>query len=98
MSARPHDKDEIARRGKDLYERRVRRKVEAEGANEGRFLAIDVESGDHEIADDALGAGAGLRRRRPDATVYLMRVGRPGDRPRAAFRLGGHSLAKPAKA
>jgi hypothetical protein len=98
MSTRPYDKDEIARRAKDLYERRVRRKAEAEGANEGRFLAIDVESGDHEIADDALGAGAGLRRRRPDATVYLMRVGRPGDRPRAAFRLGGHSLAKPAKA
>jgi len=98
MSARPHDKDEIARRGKDLYERRVRRKVEAEGEKEGRFLAIDVESGDHEVADEALGAGAGLRRRRPDATVYLMRVGRPGDRPRAAFRLGGRSLAKPAKA
>ena len=98
MSARPYDKDEIARRGKDLYERRVRRKVEAQDANEGRFLAIDVESGDYEIADDALGAGAGLRRRRPDATVYLMRVGRPGDRPRAAFRLGGRSLAKPAKA
>ncbi len=98
MSARPYDKDEIARRGKDLYERRVRRKVEAEGANEGRFLAIDVESGDYEVADDALGAGTGLRRRRPDATVYLMRVGRPGDRPRAAFRLGGRSLAKPTKA
>jgi hypothetical protein len=98
MSTRPYDKDEIARRAKDLYERRVRRKAEAEGANEGRFLALDVESGDYEIADDALGASAGLRRRRPDATVYLMRVGRPGDRPRAAFRLGGHSLAKPAKA
>jgi len=98
MSTRPYDKDEIARRAKDLYERRVRRKVEAEGANEGRFLAIDVESGDYEIADDALGASAGLRRRRPDATVYLMRVGRPGDRPRAACRLGGHFLTKPAKA
>ena len=59
MSARSYDKDEIAPRGKDLYERRVRRKVKAEGAKEGRFLAIDVESGDYEIADDALGAGAG---------------------------------------
>jgi hypothetical protein len=98
MSTRPYDKDEIARRAKDLYERRVRRKAEAEGANEGRFLALDVESGDYEIADDALGASAGLRRRRPDATVYLMRVGRPGDRPRAGFRLGGYSLTKPAKA
>jgi hypothetical protein len=98
MSGRPYDKDEIARRGKDLYERRVRVKVEAEGGNEGRFLAIDVGSGDHEIADDALGAGAGLRRKRPDAVIYLMRVGRPDDRPRTAFRLGGRFLAKPAKA
>jgi hypothetical protein len=98
MSARPYDKDEIARRGKGLYERRVRKKVEVGGANEGRFLAIDVESGDYEVAEDALGAGAGLRRRRPDATVYLMRVGRPGERPRAAYRLGGRSVAKPTKA
>ena len=51
-------------------------------------MALDVESGDYEVADDALGAGAGLRRRRPDASVYLMRVGRP-----AAFRLGGRFLA-----
>jgi len=94
MSERPHDKDEIARRGKDLYERHIRGEVEPGGANQGRFLAID--SGDHEVADDALGAGAGLRRRRPDAVVYLMRVGRPGDRPRTAFRLSGRFLAKPA--
>jgi hypothetical protein len=98
MSARPYDKDEIARRGKDLYERRVRRKVEAEGANEGRFLAIDVESGDYEVADDALEASTGLRYRRPDAVVYLMRVSRPGELPRTAFRLRGRFPAKPAKA
>jgi tRNA U55 pseudouridine synthase TruB len=48
MSARPYDKDEIARRGEDLYERRVREEeVEAEGANEGLLLAIGVESGDY---------------------------------------------------
>ena len=98
MSGRPYDKDEIARRGKDLYERRVREKVEAEGANEGRFLAIDVASGDYKVADDALGASAGLRHRRPDAVVYLMRVGRQGELPRPAFRLGGRFLAKPTQA
>jgi hypothetical protein len=98
MSERPYGKDEIARQGKDLYERHVREEVEAGGATKGHFLAIDVESGDHEIADDALGAGAGLRRKRPDAVIYLMRVGRPDDRPRTAFRLGGRFLAKPAKA
>src|SRR5215212_6043096 len=98
MIGRPYNKDEIARRGKDLYERHVWEKVEAEGANEGRFLAIDVESGDYQVADDALGASAGLRHRRPDAVVYLVRVGRPGELPRTAFRLGRRTLAKPAKA
>ena len=98
MSGRPYDKDEIARRGKDLYERRVRGKVEANAPTEGRFLAIDVESGDYEVADDALGAGAGLRLRKPEAVVYLMRVGRSDELPRTAFRLGGRFPAKPAKA
>ena len=93
MSGPPHDKAEIARRGKAHYERHVREEAEAEGANEGRFLAIDVDSGDYEVADDALRAGAGLRRRRPDAVVYLMRVGRP-----TAFRLGGRFRAKPTRA
>jgi hypothetical protein len=93
MNAGSHDRDEIARRAKDLYERRIREKVEASGANEGRFVAVDAESGDYELADDALGAGQRLRRRRPEASVYLMRVGHP-----TAFRLGGRSLAKPARA
>ena len=51
-------------------------------------MAVDVESGDYEVADDALMASTGLRNRRPKASVYLMRVGRP-----TAFRLGGRSLA-----
>jgi hypothetical protein len=88
MDTEPHDRDDLARRAKDLYERCIRERVEAEADNEGRFVAVDVESGDYEIADDALGAGAGLRRRRPEASVYLMRVGRP-----TAFRLGGRYLA-----
>jgi len=41
-----------------------------------------------EVADDALMASTGLRNRRPKASVYLIRVGRP-----TAFRLGGRSLA-----
>jgi hypothetical protein len=88
MDTQPHDRDELARRAKDLYERRIRERVEADGGNEGRFVAIDAESGDFEVANDVLGASVGLRRRRPEASVYLMRVGRP-----TAFRLGGRSLA-----
>ena len=88
MDIELYERHDLARRAKDLYERCIRERVEADGSNEGRFVAIDVKSGDYEVAEGALGAGAGLRRRRPEASVYLMRVGRP-----AAFRFGGRSLA-----
>lgn len=74
--------EEIVRRGEEIYERSVRGKVEPE--NDGRFLAVDVESGDYAVADEALRATARLRERRPEAVPNLVRVGRP-----AAFRLGG---------
>jgi hypothetical protein len=82
MSQPLHTTDEIARRGEELYERSVRARVEPE--NDGRFLALDVESGDFEIADEPLAATTRLRERHPGAVAYLVRVGRP-----AAFRLGG---------
>lgn len=78
--------EEVARRGEELYERSVRAHVEP--ANAGRFLALDVESGDYEIADEALAASQRLRERRPGAVAYLARVGHP-----AAFRLGGRRPA-----
>ncbi|MEJ7842997.1 MAG: hypothetical protein WKF95_14635 [Rubrobacter sp.] len=76
----------VARHGKDLYERNIRSEVEPK--HEGRFLALDVESGDYEVGDHALPTSTRLRERKPEAVLYLMRVGRP-----AAFRLGGRNLA-----
>lgn len=80
---------EIARRGKEIYDRSVRAEVEPEHL--GRFLAVDVESGDYEVGEageGALDVTSRLRERRPDAVTYLVRVGRP-----AAFRLGGRGIA-----
>ncbi len=45
---------EVARRGKVLYERRICPEVEHE--HEGRFLVVDVESGEYALADDELAA------------------------------------------
>jgi len=83
--------EEIARCGEEFYEREVREKVEADGANHGSFLALDVLSGDYELADRALVATSRLRQRCPDALPYLMRVGRS-----AAFRLGDLGACRPA--
>lgn len=84
------DTEEIGRRGEEVYERSVRAKVEGEagGANDGRFVVLDVDTGDYELADEAVVATARLRSRRPDAVFYLKRVGH-----RAAFRMRGGGFA-----
>lgn len=86
MEGERHTARGVAKRGKKLYERNTRREVEPEHG--GRLLALDIESGDYEIGDDALPTSARLRERKPDAVLYLMRVGHP-----EAFRLGGRGLA-----
>jgi hypothetical protein len=76
--------EEIARRGREIYARRIRRKVEPE--HEGRFLVVDVTTGDYEIADDDLEASERLLKRRPDALLYGQPIGEPG---RPSARIGG---------
>jgi formylmethanofuran dehydrogenase subunit B len=65
--------DEIARMGDSLYDSVVAPRVVAEDA--GHFVAIDVESGAYEIAPDELSAMDRLRARKPDAQLWLQRVG-----------------------
>lgn len=86
MPRKGRDDGEIGRRGEEVYEGSVRAKVEDEagGANDGRFVVLDVDTGDYELADEAVVATARLRERRPDAVFYLKRVGH-----RAAFRMRG---------
>jgi hypothetical protein len=68
LTGPPYPKEEIVRRGKELYEREIRSKVEA--GNYGKVLAIDIETGDYEIDDDLLSAVRRLRARNPDAVPY----------------------------
>lgn len=49
-----YSKEEFAQRGNDIYERQVRPLVE-EG-NHGKIVAIDIETGAFEVADDVLTA------------------------------------------
>jgi hypothetical protein len=70
-----YSKEEHARLGTALYEERVRSQVEA--GNGGRIVAIDVDSGAFEIADDSLMASQRLLARYPDAQIWCIRVGYP---------------------
>lgn len=80
-----YSKEEHARRGDDLYEHQVRSKVEA--GNLGRIVAIDIDSGDYELADNTIAALDELLARRPDAQVWMVRIGHLG-----VHRFGRHAV------
>lgn len=73
--------EEIARLGLERYTRDIQARVEAESS--GRFLVLDVITGDYEIDEDDLTASDRLLARRPDALLYGIRIGHP-----AAYRIG----------
>ena len=76
-------REETTRLGREIYEREI--KAQVESSHHGEYVAIDVESGNWAIADDALSAANGLRAERPDALdVFLLRVGH-----RALHHFGG---------
>jgi hypothetical protein len=67
------DKGSLARVGHVLYARRIRPKLARE--KKGRVVALDVQTADYEVADDVLTAADRLRARRPNAKIWLERVG-----------------------
>ena len=82
-----YTKEEFARRGEDIYNREIRPLVEAN--SQGKFVAIDIETGEYELAQDTLTASQRLFQRIPDAQVWYVRVGH-----RAVHRIGGRSLTQ----
>jgi hypothetical protein len=84
---RRYSKEEIARRGQELYEAQIRAKIEAENLN--RIVAIDIETGAFEVADNVLTATNKLFTQYPDAQPWVIRIGH-----RAVYHFGSRSLAK----
>ncbi|MGL4621186.1 MAG: hypothetical protein ACRCZS_19335 [Chroococcidiopsis sp.] len=76
-----YTKEEISRRGNEIYQSKVRSQVE-EG-NHGKIVAIDIETGAFEIAKDSLTASDQLLDQHPEAQIWFVRVGH-----RAVHRLG----------
>jgi hypothetical protein len=72
---------ELARLGNELYETKVRDLLRPE--DHGKFVAIDVESGEFDIDADDYAAVMRLRSRKPAADIWLMRAGF-----RTTYRLG----------
>jgi hypothetical protein len=72
--------EDLARLGSEVFERRVRPILRPE--EDGKFVAIDVDTGDYEIDEDDYAAVSRLRARNPTADAWLGRVGQP-----AAYRM-----------
>lgn len=76
-----YSKEEFARRGQAIYEHNIRSHLKAD--DEGKFVAIDIETGVYEIDRDDYTATERLLIHHPSAQIWLLRVGH-----RAAYRLG----------
>lgn len=70
---RRYSKEEFARLGDAVYEMQVRPHLTAE--DDGKFAAVDIESGVYEIDEDELEACDRLNARVPHAQIWLVRVG-----------------------
>ena len=76
--------EEIARLGSEAFNRRVRPFLCP--ADDDKFIAIDIDSGEYELDHDDFTAVTRLRGRRPaSAELWLGRVGRP-----AAYQMRRH--------
>jgi hypothetical protein len=73
--------DELAALGGNIFDRQVRPALRPE--DDGKFVAIDVGSGDYEMDEDDYAAVARLRSRKPAADIWLMRAGYP-----TTYRMG----------
>ena len=73
--------EELARVGSEVFDRRVRPSLRPE--DDGKFVAVDIVTGEYEVDDDDYAAVTRLRARNPAAEIWLARAGQA-----AAYRLG----------
>ena len=85
MADRTYSPEEIAARGEAIYREQIRSLVET--TEKGKFVIIDIETGDYEIDTKDVTATLKLLERRPDAVTYAVRIGY-----RTAYRIGGRRL------
>ena len=79
--------NDIEQRGEQIYATQIRPQVTA--ADEGRFVVIDVKTGDHEIDAQHLNALERMLARHDAGSLYSIRIGYP-----AAYKLGGHMISE----
>lgn len=86
MDDRRYSTEETIVRGEAIYERDIRSKVEPE--HDGRYLVIDIITGEYSISDNELSAFDHAERCNPNGSFYVKRVGRT-----AVHRIGSARLS-----
>jgi membrane protease subunit (stomatin/prohibitin family) len=84
---RRYSKEELAQRGQALYESGIQQQVAV--GNEGKIVAIDIETGAFEVDENIVPATNRLFEQYPDAQPWVIRIGH-----RAVDRFGARSLKK----
>jgi hypothetical protein len=82
-----YSKEEFAKRGDGIYEKAILPKLTTKDV--GKFIAIDIETGEYEISPDELKAGNKLLARLPKAQIWMMRIGYP-----STLSFGGRQTAQ----
>ena len=83
MASEKHERSEFGARAHAIYDAELRHRLEPH--EHGRYLALEVETGDYEIADSFGGANEKLRKRHPlPVKFFVFRIGYP-----AAVKMGG---------
>ena len=85
MSHPRYSSEEIVRRGQVLYDQQIR--VQVEASHKGKFLVLDIETGEYEMDASEVAALKRAKAKNPDAVLYILRVGYS-----TAYRVGGHRL------
>ena len=75
MNRRQYTKDEVARRGREIYESRL--KSEFEPQHIGKFLVIDIDTEECEMDEDDMVVSMRAYRKNPNGSRYGMRIGSP---------------------
>jgi hypothetical protein len=68
-----YSKEEFARRGDAIYDREIGPRLEP--VENGKFVAIDIETGEFEVDADEMAATDRLLARVPDAQIWFRRMG-----------------------
>ena len=59
--------------GKQVYETKIKHLVDPQ--EYGKFLALDIVTGDYVVNQDLIVAEDELKSRKPEAVIYIVRVG-----------------------